>query len=355
MTSLPTEDPETFARNEAASLWCLRLSEAALSAHDQDAFEGWILEDVRNREAFEAISLLWQGMDAKADTPELIRMRADALDALGKNNRRRWSFPHWSSRGPGHRYWLGLAVAATLLLLVTTGLGLFGRAGERYETGIGERRVVALSDGSRVSLDAATRVDVDYGEDGRTLKLVRGRAKFDVAHDASRPFTVSAGDRVVIATGTSFSVELLQRQMRVILYQGKVAVLDGKPASNARELRLAGGGGAADHALKPGSELVAYEDRPEAEILAADIDRSLSWESGQLNFRDEPLAAAVERMNRYSDRRLVVEDPESRALLVDGVFSAGDAESFAEGVAAVLPLRVEKRGKDLIFYPRPGV
>src|SRR3546814_17339617 len=46
-----------------------------------------------------------------------------------------------------------------------------------------------------------------------------------------RPFSVAAAGKIVVATGTEFSVELLGRETRVILYEGHVAVLNGSAAT----------------------------------------------------------------------------------------------------------------------------
>src|SRR3546814_1264895 len=81
-----------------------------------------------------------------------------------------------------------------------------------YRTVLGERRVVTLADGSTVSLDAASEVRVAYSERARELALVRGQARFDVAHDPRRPFAVQARDQRVVATGTAFNVDLLDRK-----------------------------------------------------------------------------------------------------------------------------------------------
>src|SRR3546814_14684556 len=49
--------------------------------------------------------------------------------------------------------------------------------------------------------------------------------------DPLRPFSVAAAGKIVVATGTEFSVELLGRETRVILYEGHVAVLNGSAAT----------------------------------------------------------------------------------------------------------------------------
>src|ERR1700743_1087200 len=78
-----------------------------------------------------------------------------------------------------------------------------------YTTGTSERRQVQLSDGSRIWLDSDTWGRAKYTKTARPLILDHGRARFDVAHDVTRPFSVTAGQQTVIAVGTSFDVERL--------------------------------------------------------------------------------------------------------------------------------------------------
>ncbi len=211
-----------------------------------------------------------------------------------------------------------------------------------YRTGVGERRVVALADGSKISLDAATEVDVRYRKDRRELRLVQGRAKFSVARDPTRPFSVAAADKVVVATGTEFSVEKLGDDVHVILYEGHVAVLSrAAPDRPAAPLRLKTGASTADQVLTPGRELVARVDAPVADVAPTDVARSVSWEAGQIVFDDEPLTSAVERINRYADQPVEVADAAAGRLRVNGVFTAGDTRAFIEGAVGILPLKAQ--------------
>lgn len=324
-------------RDEEAVAWCMRLSEGRLTAEEQRTFDTWLAQD-GCREAFADAVAVWQGIEGLSDQPEFIRARGQALESFRQANSRRWA--RRLSDGPR---W-PVSLAAAVLLAIVGAFYFLGDTTQVYETGTGERRVAMLEDGSKLSLDAATRIKVRFTGERRRLQLLAGRAKFDVAKDPLRPFSVEAGGKVVVAVGTSFSVERLQEQVRVVLYEGHVEVLEQVSAvEQPRPLRLEGS------ALLPGRELVAAAGRSTAKILPTDVPRSLSWEAGQLNFVNEPLVSAVERINRYSKRQLVLGDAQVGTFNINGVFTAGDVDAFIEGVTTFLPVEVERRSEQWVL------
>lgn len=317
---------------EAAAFWCFRLADGTMSAEDQAAFENWLAQSAACRRAFDDTARAWRGIDEIRTQQSLLDLRAAALADLGAANRKRWSSPR--------SLWRPLIAMAASLLVAVLGYGVYSySAFTTYLTHTGERRLILLDDGSRLSLDADTSVKVRYTHARRELQLVHGRAKFNVAKDSFRPFTVTAGRRIVVATGTEFSVELLARQMHVILYEGLVNVVT-PPARQA-----AGGslGMALETALVPGRELIANLANDQLRVQPSSLGDTLSWESGFITFADEPLGSAVERINRYTAAKFAIGDAETGHLLVSGVYPTGNTESFVEGITGVLPVRIELR------------
>lgn len=330
-------------RHEQAATWAMRLGEGAVSAKSDAEFAAWLEADPRNGEALEEIVGAWHSVDRYAASAQVMAMRESAL-ALARRTARRQGALGLS------RNWIGGLVAAAFLI-VAGGAGLWTwMAPQTYATGVGERRVVALSDGSRISLDGDTRVKVAYSGGERRLWLEQGRAKFDVAKDHARPFSVVAGQKAVLATGTSFSVELVQQQVRVILYEGKVALLNqSKDVSPAVDAVVAGRT-ASDLTLSAGWQIVMPQASAETSIRAmpapmpADPVTSLSWEAGQLTFDNEPLGVVVERMNRYTDHPLAIGDVGAGSLRVSGVFRTGDTAALVQGLKAMFDVRVHTSG-----------
>jgi transmembrane sensor len=337
-------------RTERAATWAARLAEGLVLPSEQAEFQAWLDADPRNGAALDGIIVAWRTVEAYAASAPVVALREAALASARRSLRRR--------QNPLFRPQLAWALAAAcLILVVALGAAWLVYTPRAYETGVGERRVVALRDGSKLSLDAATVVKVRYTRDKRQLWLERGRARFEVARNPLRPFSVSAGDEVVVATGTAFSVELVKKQVRVVLYEGHVMLLDRAGGEARRTVTVGGRRLAADELLAPGRELIlpaveTAQSAPKASVVATlDPVRSLSWEAGQLVFEDEPLDVVVERMNRYAATPLVVADTPTGDLRISGVFRAGDTEALVQGLSAAFGVK-SRKGPDGIVLSK---
>ncbi|WP_336966564.1 FecR family protein [Sphingobium aquiterrae] len=332
-------------RREEASEWCMLHAEGLLAENERHRFDQWIA-DPENAAAFEQATRIWQAMDLAAEWPEMIHIRTTALQSYGEANGARWrssTARRWA--------WLGGTVAVLLLAFVWSYAFLTGP--EIFKTGVGERTVAMLADGTRLSLDADTQVDVVLSSKMRELTLVKGRARFDVAKDRSRPFLVFAGKRAVLATGTQFTVELIDQKVRVVLIEGHVEVLEKfKAKEEAEALRVNPRGISVKQFLQPGVELVEAADNtsPGRQIAPTDIGRALSWEGGKLVFEDTDLRAAVERVNRYSATKVRLGNAGAGNVRLSGVFAQGDVAAFVEAATELGGLQARNGDGAITLY-----
>ncbi len=325
-----------------AAQWSLKIRDG-LTAEEEGAFDRWFATD-GNAEAFERVVTTWSSLGEARGEPELLQLRSAALEDFTRANQRRWTSPFRI----GARAAIAMAASLVLLLL---GSYYFATLPDLYQTGVGERRVAVLDDGSRLSLDADTAVEVDYHGAHRELRLIRGRAKFDVAKDPLRPFSVLAGNRLVVATGTSFSVEVLTERMRVLLYEGRVEVLDDDEKAGATGGRR--GGDRRNRSLAvPGTELEAAFTPGVRDVVTREANLAPTWEAGELAFADEPLSDVLLRFNRYSDVRLMARDTATMQVPISGVFRADDLAGFLESIREINGLKIEREGK-IIYLSAP--
>jgi len=291
-----------------AAAWLARLRSEECKRADKAGFRAWLAEDARHAQAFERVTTAWEASGAQA----LVR---DVRPAAARSVR-----------------WRTLATSATAALAVTAAIGLgilHGISAESYATRVGEQRRIALSDGSHVILDTETRIRVALGKERRSVELLQGRAHFEVATDALRPFLVRAGDQQVIAVGTAFDVSRQGDWVSVVLLEGRIEVqaasLTAQPIA-----RLASPG--VRITFRPVGSIV--HDHPDlAEVTA--------WQNGRQVFDDQPLETAVAEMNRYTRRPIVIADEALASRRISGVYSTWDPEAFARSIATLMPASVE--------------
>ena len=222
--------PDQRQALEEAAGWRLKLARDPSSRNSVEYLR-WC-SDPRNAGAREAVGAAWSSVGALDTAPEMLELRRQALVRLRQAGARRWN-----------RRTVKLGAAAAALAMVVIGAAAIYmnlHSPTYYKTDIGERRIVALPDGSRISMDSDTRVGVTYQKTARSITLDRGRSRFDVAHDASRPFTVTAGPQTVVAVGTSFDVERLQSTVLITLIQGQVVIKSAQAAATTETIRPVG-------------------------------------------------------------------------------------------------------------------
>lgn len=340
---------ESTTREEQAATWAVRLADGELSPAHQAELRAWLDIDPANASALDEIVGVWRAVEEHGAAPQMMAMREAALASARRSLR--------GNRMPPTRRTVWGLLAATLVLAVG-GTGLWAwNLPDTYRTSVGERRTIMLEDGSKLSLDGATEVEVLYRGDRRRLKLDSGRAKFEVAKDSLRPFSVSAGDKMVVATGTAFSVERVGDQVRVVLYEGSVALLRKQPYGKARAMIVGAQSASAEAALTPGREAVMTlaatgQAADTAMVTTVDPVRSLAWERGRLVFEDEPLRIALERMNRYAQTPLALADVGLGDTRISGVFVAGDTQSMVQGLDAAFQISARRDGDTLVLFRR---
>lgn len=325
MTGQHLVSDDAKQRLATAAAWRVRLTEAGLES--SAALEAWLAEDAANEAAWRQVAAPWNLLSEHATIPEVMAARRAALARAGTQSA--------SDSRSGAVRWFALAAGVIAAVAIT--LWWWNASPAEYGTESGERRVVTLEDGSKVSLDSNSLVQVRYSGDARHLKLARGQARFDVAHQARRPFVVDAGDRTVVATGTSFNIDLRESQVVVTLIEGHVIVTSraprlpavAQPKSPAPAVRLEAG-----ETLTASIDTVAPP-----RIEKAQLDTVTAWESGRLIFDNETLAAVVDRIGRYSGQRIVIADSHVAQLRISGVFNVGDVTTFVDTVSRYLPVR----------------
>jgi transmembrane sensor len=291
-----------------------------LTPKEQRQLDGWLSESSRHVGAFIRAQAIWTDMD-----------RVTAMDDTARAD-------PVASAGPSR--WRRYAVAASLAVAMLGGAVTYDRLVGRVATARAEGDLAHLGDGSRAVLNDGAVVQVRYDGNNRHIVLRRGEALFDVAHDASRPFVVTADDVTVRAVGTRFAVGMDGEDIEVTVADGTVEVAEA---------------GAPPRLIRANQQFVMAPTGPRrASLDEAEVGRRLAWERGLLVFSGQSLERAAGEVNRYSRVPVVIDDPTLARAEFVGVFRIGDGRAFATAAAQAFNGAVVERNGGLHLMRRPS-
>ena len=313
--SSDTLPPDPALRERAVS-WHVRLASDAAEEADWLAFEAWLAESPEHIRAYDAVEQVWMDLDDVA--PALV----SNVTAL---------MPRPARRAPPMA-WIG-AVAASLVAAVLFGVTFLNNAPptQNYDTARGQRQVIALSDGTHITLNGGSHIRATMGRRERRVVMADAEAVFDVAKDPNRPFFIQAGDREIRVVGTEFNVLHRDGDVRVTVRRGIVEV---RPAGQPTAPPLA--------RLQKGQSLAHKEGRTGDAVEAVDPDAALAWTQGRLIFRGERLADVAVTLNRYVDTPIEVA-PDAASMAVTATLTLGAEDDMLTSLSAFLPVHVERR------------
>ena len=321
--------PDMAALDAEAAAWVARFDAGDVSAKDQAEFQAWLSRSALHREAIAEYGNFWSEFDTLGQLTKPVAAEGQTGTQAARQS-------------SGTQYWLA-ACAASILVMLAAGLSLPQQIPNRprvaaarqqvpdrppsrqsYATAIGGQKKFALADGSVVTLNTNSQIDVELLGDRRDVHLVRGEAYFDVVHDDKRPFIVHANQYVVRDIGTAFAVHLTDKGLvDVRVTKGRVEIAaranEGQDSSRAKSLGI----------LSAGQDVLFGQKIERAEVVSeAELSRKLAWRQGQLIYSGQPLAEVLDDISRYSDIQIELADPALRDLPVGGAFSVNQTDAI---------------------------
>jgi len=330
MTNVKELSPENTINIEAAA-WVAKLDSGDMSEAEQTALKAWVARSPKHKRQLYFLANMWDGIDTMwneeiLSTPEKSGLRA----AL-------WE----KSRG-------ALAMAATITL-VFFGLFMLNDQGHDevqnivYSSQIGGQRTVSLDDGSTISLNTDTQVEILFSKNKRKVRLLKGEALFEVAKDKSRPFLVYAGSGVVRAVGTAFLVQLHAKNIEVTVTEGQVELASYKQDGGDVDMK--------EMPIEEPQVLAKLDAGQYAEfstevkkitpITLEEMEKNLSWQHGQIIFDGERLDKVVEDINRYTELEIIVSDAQTKKFLISGFFLTSDVKAILTSLETGFGIDVE--------------
>lgn len=323
------------------------------SDSERIAVESWLTQNPERVAEMELLGIVWSAPDCTVSVDEtqafITRWRTAALqtdvpkvyttslgttpsvqiEGLNPKQSHPWNVPRWG--------WQAATAVLTLLLVAfvfRTPNVTPNSSTTTYSTRNGERAEITLSDGTHVSLNVGSRIDIpdNFNRGDRTIHLT-GEASFHVRHAAGTPFTVMAGPSITRVLGTRFVVRHYAEDSTAL-----VSVRDGKVAMNnnivltaMQQAQVSFGGISPITRATPGQ---------------------FTFESGVLTLGATPLPEAISELNRWYDADIHLGDASLIAQQIAGEFATGSISDLAEILDMTYGVRVVRNGRNLTLFSR---
>lgn len=281
-----TDLPPMSQVNREALTWFTQLRDKPVGVSTWSAFESWCAQNPEHRMAYQRIAQFWES--------EPFNRALTAADTQAMPNPANWR--HFRNNPL-------LAMAASMLLAV--GILTYSDAKISWQadayTSVGQQQSVHLADGSTALLDTDSALAIHYGKNRREVELLKGRAFFDVQPDKSHPFVVVRAKADIQVVGTRFAVNT-EGELPLVVQQGTV-----RYRQSARQ----------DLTVQAGEHVQLSGTTPSLGLNTAQTNL-FDWTQGRLIFRNQPLQAVLQELDRYQPGIIVLSNPKLANLKVTG-------------------------------------
>lgn len=302
---------------EDAAQWLTAMQEAPLTDVQQAQFDQW-------RNQSEAHQRAW----ARAERL-LAKMGSLPVDlakpTLGRKD------------GKGRR--TALKNIITMLLAAPAGWLLWRHQPWRdwlaadYVALVGEQQNITLDDGSQITLNTATELDVRFDHRQRLLRLRKGEVYINTAADSvapPRPFLVQSTEGKVLALGTRFTVRQLDGSTLLSVYEGAVQIQPNNADASSYLIVQAG--------------QQAHFTLTSIELPTPASEAQIAWRNGLLIADDMTLVDWAEELARYSGKSIEIA-PAAKSLRISGAFPTHDLQQAMRMLIKTHKLRVLMQGQ----------
>lgn len=299
---------------EEAAKWFLRLKNADMDHPDRTKFEAWVMQSTAHQDAYQSVSQAWQDFDS----PEQMEHLADAMQRkkLDDDIKRRSKVASFAK----------MAAVVVLSFCILFGYQSWQQQPLMHSvqsSQVGHVVGQYLSDGTQLTLDARSDVEITYYRNKRLVKLKQGQAVFDVVKDQDRPFVVESTNARITVRGTRFLVNMVDQKTYIAVDHGKVQVQ------------------ALNHNGHQAENIILLSNGQVAEVKSgqspAKLNRNASnmfaFTQGQLVFEDATLNEVAETISRYRPIPLVSNI--SRLVGITAVVNIKEIESFVQSLPHV--------------------
>lgn len=333
-----------------------------LNSDEQAKLLQWLSASEENRQYYEALKNTWQLMKDDQTPNEINANKEWAYfqEALEQDVRgeRDYSGDITGKRSVVLKIVIATAAAAAVLVLITVGYKWWGsekgnnipvamvekdsaaKVLVRHEINTtGKVQRIVLPDSSEILLDPVSEItwNEPFANNRRDV-ILKGRARFTVAKDKTRPFTVISGHLATTALGTQFIVTAFEQDtfITVQLYEGRVVV----KAADSVHTKLK-----KDFYLSPGEELLYSNKQNTASVRRFMAENTVAKQEMQQEhnaadqpslpvdkgswymFNNQPLAQVFKQLEEMYGVEIVYSETDIQKMYFIGKFSKNDSVS----------------------------
>lgn len=295
---------------EQAVSWLIEMQSGALAPLRQQAWQLWLNSNTEHQRAWAHIQRVNQRLSG------LSSPLAHAAINAPRSSSRRQALKLLLLLGAGSAAGWGLRDQLSLQPLLAD-----------YHNGVGERRKIALDDGSEIHLNTASAIDLRFDAEQRLIKLLQGEIMLTVADDP-RPLklTTAEGSIHPISAASCFDVRQLEGKTQLAVFSGAVQL---NPTTFTR----------------PGLQLQAAQqvvfNRNAWEPVKALDANSGAWADGMLVAAHMRLQDFLAELSRYRRGHLQC-DAKVADLLISGSYPLANSERILDLLEVALPVRVKR-------------
>lgn len=301
--------------------WVVRQSAGALGEDERKALDTWLATDIRHQGAYLRARAINHALD-RATVQETLRPQRERLEV-------EWAGSSWKQAGSRRAFLACGGAAAGIAALTLAGVLPSLSNKTVLTTAKGEFRKVPLADKSVADINSGSQIEVRLTQQKRQVTLKTGEVWLEVAKDKTKPFVVEAGEVRVRAVGTAFGVRRYSNGAEVLVTEGTVEVWSNEGTAQKRLLTAGERSFVQDRATD-----IPVTRQPQ------EVERKLAWREGKLVFNNQTLGEAVADFNRYSQKKIVIVDPQLRSKKLVGQYQIDAPELFARDISTFLDVPI---------------
>jgi len=330
MSAVPEDPPKPALPpaeiSDEALHWIMRLHSGTATADDLQAFKAWRALSNAHEKAAQEAEALWADAGYLHIDPSTGTIR-----------------PGHQTRGTTRRSLL-IGVAGVL----TVSGGFIATANFRnrradVQTGTRETRIMTLADGSRVTLNANSGLDMRFSETARRIVLLYGQAFFEVEKDAKRPFEVEVGGTLITALGTAFDIDrnLEKGGLTISVTEHAVAISDIQVQNRSQDT-------AESLMLSEGQAVTISANGHVGDVAARREAVTAAWRNGKYIAENVSLGDVVAALRNYHAGWIIIRGNDTASLPVSAVLDLKATDASLDALAQGLPISVTRLSPYLV-------